>query len=302
MDLVGLAKEKKDNLLRPFGHTEVLLYYGIVATKLKKFLHGKEIAAKNWIPKGFLPYLIKRGSKSPPLFIEEFSDVVPKFLETRGKIENLKDARAEITKTQSKIWDYFLPRKLSDFFYATNSEGAGKELERIFYDIDRKGQSVENAQIVASKFIETIKKDKSFRLKYKIFVMWTGSSFHVYLMLKQKITSSFYNKEIHFSKDKPLESFTGRWAEKIKHEAGIKVIGGHEKKPGYINIDPSQSPSGKLARCPFSLHMRTARDIDGVAIPLKEEMLKDKNLIKKLKAYTPEKVITELDKLAENLP
>jgi len=302
MDLVRLAKEKKANLLRPFGHTEVLLYYGIVATKLKKFLHGKEIAAKNWIPKGFMPYLIKRGSKLEPLHVEEFNDITPQFLEIRGKIENLKDARAKLTKTQAKIWEYFLPRKLSDFFYATNSEGPGKELDKIFYDIDRKGESASNAQIVASKLIETIKKDKDFKQDYEIFVMWTGSSFHVYLMLKQKITNSFYNKEIHFSKDKPLESFTGRWANKIKQETNIKVIGGHEKKLGYINIDPSQSPSGKLARCPFSLHMRTAREIDGIAIPLKQEMLKDKNLIKKLEAYTPEKVIAELDKLAKNLP
>ena len=121
------SKEVKD-VLRPYGHTETLYYYSKVAFALKNFLKGKEIAAKNWIPKGFMPYLIKRGSKLEPLYIEEFSCIDEKFLRTRAEIEHLDKAKSKITKQQAKIWEYFLPRKLADLFYATNKEGDRKSV------------------------------------------------------------------------------------------------------------------------------------------------------------------------------
>ena len=297
------SKEVKD-VLRPYGHTETLYYYSKVAFALKNFLKGKEIAAKNWIPKGFMPYLIKRGSKLEPLYIEEFSCIDEKFLRTRAEIEHLDKAKSKITKQQAKIWEYFLPRKLADLFYATNKEGAGKPIDRIFFDIDRSNLSSEQAQQIAFLLIKEIKADKQLSkfVKYKIFLMWTGSSFHIYLLFTKSQPAAFYGKHFQYSKKDPLASFTGRWAAGIDKKVKFAVGGGHERIVNRINIDPSQTPSGKLARCPFSLHMKSAREIDGVAIPVSEKQLQDKNLVKELKSYTPEKVLKELKSLAKLIP
>jgi len=304
MALIDLAKRSK-NILRPFEHTEALLYYGIVAQKLKKFLKGKELAAKVWLPSGNLPFFIRRGSKDEPLLIEELCEgVTEHLLEVRKEIENLKDAESKLNKKETKVWHYFVPRKLIDFFYATNGEGAGKNIERIFFDIDRSEVPAEKAQEVARLLVELIEKDGELKklIKFKTFVMWTGSSFHVYLMLEKPITNAQYEKFISYKKDFPLESFTGRWADKIKKEMKINVQGGHEKTKGWINIDPSQTPSGKLCRAPFGLHMKDAKTVDGVAIPLTVKMLSEKNLVKDLQSYTPERVVKELDELAKRLP
>ncbi len=157
-------------------------------------------------------------------------------------------------------------------------------------------------QEVTKKLLETIKQDKNFKIKYKDFILWTGNSFHVYLLFNKRVTHDFYEKNIHFNKDKPLESFTGRWVEKLKKQININVIAGHEKISKTINIDPSQSPSGKMARAPFSLYIRDPKNISGISIPLTYKDLSNKNLINELKSYTPEKVIAELNKLAKKIP
>ncbi|MBW3022562.1 hypothetical protein KY308_00470 [Candidatus Woesearchaeota archaeon] len=304
MSLQEMAKKSK-NILKPYGHTDVLLYYGIVAQKLKKYLKGKELAAKILLPSGNMPFFIRRGSKDEPLFIEEFcKGVTEHLLEVRNQTEKLKDAEPKLNKSEAKAWHYFVPRKLIAFFYATNNEGAGKNIERIFFDIDRSDVPAESAQKVAKALIETIEKDSEFNklFKFKTFVMWTGNSFHVYLLLTKPIKNSDYEKYLAHKKDKPLESFTGRWAEKIKKELKIKVSGGHEKIKGFITIDPSQTPSGKLCRAPFCLHMKDAKTVDGVAVPLTKKMLDDTSLVKKLQAYTPEKIVKELNDLSKRLP
>src|SRR3989338_5505670 len=304
MPLADIAKKSR-NILRPYEHTEVLLYYGIVAQKLKKYLKGKEIAVKVWLPSGRMPFFIRRGSKDEPLFIEEFCEGATEHLiEVRKEIENLKDAESKLTKAEAKAWHYFVPRKLVEFFYATNNEGAGKKIDRIFFDLDRGGIPAEDAQKDAKSLIELIEKDAELKkiIKFKTFVMWTGNSFHVYLLLDKPITNADYEKYFSHKKDKPLESFTGKWAEKIRNELKIKVFGGHEEIKGAITIDPSQTPSGKLCRAPFCLHMKDAKTVDGVAIPLTKEMLEDKNLVKQLQSYTPEKVVKELNELAKRLP
>jgi len=302
MSLQEIAKKSK-NILKPYGHTEVLLYYGLVAPKLKKYLKGKELAAKIWLPSGNLPFFIRRGSKDEPLLIDEFN-VTEKLLKTRKETEKLSDAEPTLTKQEAKIWHYFVPRKLVDFFYATNGEGVGRDIDRIFFDIDRADVPAEKAQEAARLLIENIEKDKEFNklFKFRIFVMWTGSSFHVYLLLNRQIKNSDYEKYIAFKKDSPLDSFTGRWADAIKNQSKINVKGGHEKTKGWINIDPSQTPSGKLCRAPFGLHIKDAKTVDGVAIPLTVQMLSDKGLVKKLQAYTPEKAVKEIDELAKRLP
>jgi DNA primase len=296
---------EKPDVIRPSGEIEVLPYYAAVAQRLVKFLGNREIGTKVWIPNG--PQLLKRGSKMEPLTVTEFvKNVNDDFIEIRKNVKSLGDAAEKLNPVQSKIWNYFLPRKLCDFFYATNFEGAGRGMDRIFYDIDKTQEiPVQDAAVVADALINHIKSDDDFNNKIgknRLFLMFTGNSFHVYIFLRKPVNQEFYEKNIHFTKNDPLSSFTGKWAQKISEETGIKAIGGHEKTGGIINIDPSQTPSGKLARCPFSLHMGDAKTIDGVAIPLGLESIKDKNLVKNLKSYTPKKVLENLDELSKFLP
>lgn len=304
--LLKLAKECRD-ITKPYGETDVLLYYGLVAPKLEEYLNKKMLASKVWLPNGKFPNFINRGSKLAPLYIEGMIEAItPEFLELR-KGHHLEDVRSKLTKEQIKTWQYFVPRKMCDFFYATNGEGIGLPLDRIFFDIDRGNDiSAENAQKVAELLVEIIKNDADFNkqvgYEQKIIPAWTGNSFHIYLHLKKQIPNAFYDRYIQYSKSKPLESFTGRWAAEINKSLDVKVAGGHEKIKNTLNIDPSQSPSGKLCRVLLSsLHMKDAKTIDGLSLPIESKMLKDKRLIEELKAYTPKKVIGELDILAKRI-
>jgi len=295
----------KSDVIKPYGETDVLPYYAKVAKYLTKFLGTKEIATRVWIPNG--PLLLKRGSKMEPLTAGELvKNVDDNLIKIRKDIKSLSDAASKLTPVQKKIWSYFLPRKLCDFFYATNFEGAGKKMDMIFYDIDR-GREIpaENAALAAGALIDCIRNDGEFNSlagRNELFLMYTGSSFHIYVFLKKQVSQGFYNKYIQFSKNEPVASFTGRWAEKIKKQTGVKVGGGHEKLRGMINIDPSQTPSGKLGRCPFSLHMSDAKTIDGVAVPMSIDSAKEKGIIKELKSYTPKKVLENIEELSGNLP
>ena len=295
------AKETKD-ILHPYGSLDVLAYYSKVARFLEKFLKGKEIAVKVYLPKE-IPFYLKRGSNSKPLFIQILKEVDEKMLKLRAE-HSLQEVKQELNEKQALIWEYFVPRKLMDFFYACNGEHPGKQIDRIFIDID-KGKQIKSeiAQQVAKELVQAIKKDKEFNkfIKYDLFIMWTGSSFHIYLLLKKPVNLGSYNKNLAYHKDFPLDSFTGRWAQEIRKKLKINVQGGHEKTPKHITIDPSGTPSGKLARVPFSLHMKNAREIDGVAIPLNEKELEDKNLVKKLRALTPEKVLKNINSYSKLL-
>ncbi len=287
------------DILKPYGKKEVLLYYGIVAEKLRKYLKGKEIASKVWLPKFFF---IKRGSKEKPLYIDDFKEVTPEFLELRKL--SLKDAKPKLSEKQALLWSYFVPRKYADLFYATNNEGAGKPIDRLFFDIDRGEVPAEKAREITFLFCEVLKSSEELEKllgEIEPFVMWTGNSFHVYLFIKPR-PQSFYERYIQFSKNSPLESITGRLIEQVRKQTDIKVIGGHDRVKGHINIDPSQTPSGKLCRAPFSLHMRDWQTVDGVAIPVALKDLKKKGLTEKLKKYDANRVVRELDSLAKLMP
>ena len=295
----------KGDMIKPFGHTDVLFYYSQISKYLTKFLKGKELAAKIWLPYGNIPAFLRRGSNMPPLYIEELKAVNEKMLKLRSEM-NLDKSKNQLTKQQEKIWSYFVPSKLIDFFYATNGEHPGNPINRIFIDLDR-GEKVkpEQVQEAAKELIKSIKSDAELKklAKFKLFVMWTGSSFHIYLLFSRKFPNSFYNEHFKYSKDSPEASLIGKWAKRLNGKLKkVKVSGGHTKLPNTIILDPSQTPSGKLARVPFSLHMKSAKEIDGIAIPLSEKQLNDKLLIKKLKAYTPEKVLNNIKELAKNLP
>jgi hypothetical protein len=235
---------------------------------------------------------------------EYFSEITPEFLKMRSETKKLDDVRKKLSSRQQLIWEYFIPRHLSDFFYATNSEGAGKPIERIFIDIDRGSIGQKITQKVTKALVEEIQSDNMFMKKYKgeLFVMWTGSSFHLYVFLDKTITSADYENNIAYSKKDPLASFIGRWAQKLNNKLGVKVVGSHEKVKDAIILDPSQTPSGKLCRAPFSLHMASDKEINGIAFPLDLDMLDDNGLIDDLKALTPKKVINDLDKYAGMLP
>jgi len=300
LNLPGLARGK--DALKPFGETEVLLYYGVVGSKLLKFLRGKELAAKNWFPpKGGMPKVLKRGSKDEPLYIEEFVDsITPEFLSLRKR--HLDEARGQLTHSQEKVWRYFVPRKLSDLLYATNNEGEGKLIERIFFDLDRgEGVTSEYAQQVAREFINVMSGDLKMLGCSEPFLLWTGSSFHVYLFLKKSMPPSFYEENFQVSTKGGLGTAAERWVEELKRR-GLKVAGSHEKIAGVVSIDPSQTPSGKLARSPFSLHIKDERTVDGVAIPLEADMLGDRKLVGELRQYTAGRVIEEIDSLSRRLP
>lgn len=306
MSLRELALKTSD-IVKPFGETDVLLYYGVVAEKLVGFLKGKEIASKILIPSPTFPKILKRGSKLEPLYIEEMAEAVtPELFDLRK--HHLKDVREKLTPVQQKVWDYFVPRKLVDFFYATNNEGAGNPIDRVFFDIDRgKAVSADDARRVTDLLAnEIMAKDEGLAEVLgrtpEPFVMWTGSSFHIYLLLDKKQKPSFYNDHFLYTKADPEASFTGKWARMVREELRLNVKGGHEKMPDTIVIDPSQTPSGKLARAPFSLHMADARTVDGVAVPLERTALSRDDLVEELKAYTAAKVVRNLDMLAERLP
>ncbi len=291
------------DVIRPFGEMDVLPFYSLVSAKLKKFLKGKELATKVLLQDPNMPKLLHRGSKEEPLYIEEMGEIDDDFLALRKA--HLGEVREKLTKTQQKIWAYFPPRKLMDFLYATNGENPGGPIDRVFIDIDRgKGVTSSQAQQVVDCLVnEIIPKEAYLPTEREPFVMWTGSSFHVYLFLAKPAPNKFYVKNFQYSKNEPEANFTGEWAKIIAKQTGLNVVGGHEKQENQINIDPSQTPSGKLARVPLgSLHMKDADTVDGVSLPIDRKMLKKKDLIEKLRGYTPEKVIKELDSLAKLLP
>lgn len=308
LSLLKFAKKNPDNIITPFGQTDVLLLYAIDAEKSEKYLKNREIAGKIWLPKGHVRYLIKRGSKLEPLYADELVGAVDlDFLELRSKEEHLKDAKNEITDLQNKVWQYFLPRKLADFFYATNHENPGGEIDRIFFDIDRfKGITAEQAQEAAKIFVEIIREDGDLRNllgNLEPFIYWTGNSFHVFFFLDHAEPNSFYEKYFQYSKDDPERSFTGRWAKKVDKQVDFKVVSGHERQENSINIDPSQTPSGKLSRVPLgSLHMGDANTVDGVSVPVTEKMLLDEDLTYRLAEYRPKDIIENLDQFANYLP
>lgn len=302
MDMIKRA----DDPIRPFGEVDVLPYYGTLAPYLVKYLRDKEIAAKIWLREGYVLRVLKRGSKDQPLFIEEMADAVtPELIELRRTAGELKKVRSEITEKQALTWSYFVPRRLIDFLYATNKEGEGKEIDRVFLDIDRgEGTSARDSLQIAKLLLDEISGDEEMGeyMKGEPYLSWTGASFHLLFELKRPQPASFYHRYLEVSGVKKLDTSSARWIESIKKNTDIPVVGGHEKVKNAISIDPSQTPSGKLCRVPLgALHMKDASTVDGVSVPLKPDMLEE-SIIGELEAYTPAKIVDVLPELAKRLP
>ncbi len=189
----------KKGILNINGQLDVLFYYSLAAPALKNFLANKKIATKIHLPNFFF---LRRGSDIKPLYISDMSCVDSKMLGLRNA--HLKDVKDKLSEKQALIWRYFPPRKLVQFFYATNDEGVGKPIERIFIDIDRRKHSADNARVVARELADFIKSDKEFNKLVKInkiIILWTGASFHVYIKLKNPILLDFYNKYLYYNLD-----------------------------------------------------------------------------------------------------
>ncbi len=298
------------NALYPFGELDLLYYYSWVSESLQNFLKGKELATKIHLSEK-VPKLLKRGSQLEPIFIPDLVRVDSTFLKLRVN-HHLKDVRNKLSYKQIWLWEYFFPRKMMDLLYACNREHSGLPIDRIFIDID-KGKSVasEAAQEATYSLLQIIKQDDVFNklVTYRPVVLWTGNSFHIYLLLKKEQRPDFYERYLSYNRDKSEsmhlqhdENFTVyRWADLVSERTGIKVEAGHEKTEDHLILDTSGTPSGKLARAPFSLHVSAPGAYDGIAVPVSEQQLKKRNLVKELKKLTPEKVMRNLPSYAKLL-
>jgi hypothetical protein len=289
-----------EEILKPYGELDVLGLYGKVALHIEEFLRGKEIASKTWIPKAKVPYFLNRARKLGSLWIDDFKHVNDDFL--RLRIHHLQEVRERLNERQTLLWRYFVPRKYSEFFYATNGEGEGKGIERIFIDIDRTNLPPEKSLEVTRLLLELIERQIHEDLPAKsVAAYWTGSSFHVYCFLEEPQPAEFYQR-LHFHTQAVLfESWTDVWVRKIRQRVSFKVTGGHEKRENCIVIDPSQTPSGKLARVPLGcLHIKNYQP-DGISVPLSENMLYDDGIIDRLKSLSPEEVVRSAEKFSRYL-
>ncbi len=301
--LMEYAKSSGD-VLRPHGDLDVLAYYGLIAPKLEAYLHGRELATRTWLPQGRIRSVMKRGSHGPPLYIRQLvRAVTPQMVNARAKYAHLEEGRNVLSPDQALVWYYFPPRRLVEFHYATNREGEGREINRIFYDIVRgRGITAEDAIEVAAVLAQAAMEDEQVRelTRGKPFVSWTGSSFHLLLSLKEMQPARFYHDQIEYSGRG--RTLTDRLIDRVTKEAAVPVTGGNGRLPGHVTIDPSQTPSGRLCRVPLgSLQMSNAAAVEGVSVPLTMDMLRREE-VARLQRYTPRKIIDELDDLAKRLP
>lgn len=284
-----MAKIKKE-VLRPHGKLDALNYYSKVSIILKNFLKAREIATVIHIPPAIR--LLRRATKLGALYAEDIKSG-EKLLKFRAE-HHLKDAKGKFSGQELKLWQYFFPRKLIELHYAVNTENTKSKIDRVYIDVDRGRLSPEKAQEIVLELIRTIRKDKDFnkKIKYKFFIVWTGNSFHLYLLLRKKISHNEFMEVFSLEGE-----FLKKWAAEVEKKTRIKVRAAHEKKRKAIILDTSQSPPGKLARAPFSLYISRKslkKRIIGVAVPLSEKQLKDKNLAEKLQNLTPEKILNNL--------
>ncbi len=275
-----------NDFLHPYGNLDVLGRYGKVAPYLKDLLDKKEIASKI-IGENFV--LLKRGTKNPPIYIDDFNEIDEKYIQLRAN-HHLKEVRDKLTPRQIVLRKYFVPRKLVNFFYACNNE-YGSKMDRIFIDIDRQDNSADDARKVALALSKIIISDEAFTklIDYKLLIIRTWASFHVYLLLKNSIDHAFYDRYLSYGEGKE-ESFIVKRASEVSDKTKFEVCAGHERRKWAIILDTSNTPPGKLARCPFSLHIKDNATIDGIAVPLHQDELADPTLISRLEKLTPESV------------
>ncbi len=285
-------KKEDKKILNKSGQLDCLSYYKEIFEKKKnfliKFLKDKEISTKIYLPKEDF-YLVKRGSKEKPLYFSEIK-ASKNFLSLR-KDNDLDDVREKVSKKEEKIWHYFVPRKMIEMHYACNKE-KGDKIDRIFIDIDPGEKfEAEHGRKVVLELLKEIKEDKEFRSKFEFNteVIWTGKGFHVYIILKKEYSKKIYQK--YFSWGGKKKSFIEKWAKNISNSLKLNVKAGHERKKDKIILDTSATPPGKLARCPYSLHLNEKGKLVGICVPLKKKELENNKIIKKLEKLNLKEVI-----------
>lgn len=293
-----------DDVLFPAGQLDVCLLYGLMAAANSAYLGDRELASKVHLPDG--PTLIKRGSDLPPLTAAELRSAVDEtFIDRRRGHDSLDDARDALTDQQAKVWRYFLPRKYCELHYATNYEGEGRPIDRIFFDIDRGPETTaEEALAVTRRFVEFLDSDADAQgVTDAMVISFTGNSFHVDLLLDGSYPPEFYAETVFTSETADLDTITDRAVGAVRDAVDVPVVGGHARQAGTVNIDPSQTPSGKLNRVPLgSLHLADADTVDGISVPVTRGELFEPDVISTVTAYTPRAVLDELDELAAKLP
>lgn len=292
-----------DDVLHPAGQLDPVLLYAYAADAMQDYLGDRELSGKIHIPDG--PVLLKRGSELPPLTADILVDAVDReFLELRKEPGHLDDARDQLTDAQERAWQYFYPRKYAEFLYATNHEGEGKPIDRVFYDIDRGAHmSADDALTVTRAFVDYLEDDGTVQdVADRMLFKWTGASFHVEIMLDEQKPAYFYDNHVFTSANEERDTVTERAVAHLQDAVNVTVVGTHEKQEDAITIDPSQTPSGKLNRVPLgSLHMADAETVDGISIPLTRDELFDDGVLEMVQTYDPEAVVRDMDELREKL-
>lgn len=274
------------DVLHPYDNLDVLWRYSKVAPYLREFLREKEVASKI-IGENFV--LLKRGTKNSPIYIDDFDEVDQKYLQLRAR-HHLKEVEDQLTPKQILLRKYFVPRKLINFFYACNNE-YGNKMDRIFIDIDRQDNTADDARKVALELSKIILSDKTLTQLngYTLLILRTWASFHIYLLLKKTIDHAFYDRYLSYGEGKE-KSFITKRANNVSNKTKLQVLAGHERRKWAIILDTSNTPPGKLARCPFSLHIKDSKTIDGIPVPITQEELSDPKLISRLEKLTPETI------------
>jgi hypothetical protein len=276
----------KKGVLYSSGQLDCLSYYSKVFPKLKSFIQDREIATKTYIPESPIPFIVHRGSDDPPLKLSDIR-ITSSFLKKRvGK--KLHQVEKDLNEKEKLVWRYFVPRKLVELHYACNYEHPNKAFDRVFIDIDAgKGTSESNYIEVVKQLLKEIKSDKDLKklASFRTYLLWTGASIHIYLLLNKKLPHSAYTKYFAFTKN----TLTTKWAKAISEKTNMKVKAGHQRTKGVIILDTSATPSGKLARCPYSIHLNSKGKLTGVSVPIKEKDLKQG--LFKLKNLTPDQAL-----------
>jgi len=300
---LGIAGE---DVLRLYGKLDVLPYYGEIAKRLLvKFLHGRELATRIWVPgDSRLRSVVIRGSSTEPLYIRQLAGAVTQeLIEARKKYRSLSDARHELSPEQQLVWSYFPQRRYISLYHATNMEGTDRELHRAVFRIEPCiGATFREALTVTATLADMISSDREYPRFFRRdpFVWWTGASFCLMLFTIVPQPASFYPMYLeHTGKGKTI---TDRWVDKVSKCTPVKVAGGRQRRKGFVLIDPAATPSGNLCEVPIGcLHMAETGSLDGVSVPLTPEMIK-KDIMADLLSYTPGRLIAELNKFEKRLP
>jgi len=175
-------------------------------------------------------------------------------------------------------------------------------MNRLYLDFDRsKDIPLEHAAKDVASIAQTIEEDKKFESEFGEFSLlpvFTGFSFHLYIFLEKSFSHRQYEEFLSLQNK---ANFVSLWVEQLRNSGHREIFAEHERKEGKMVVDISQSPSGKLARCPFSLHLHEGK-VSGLSVPMNFRNLDDKKFLKELENLTPKIVVEKIEDFAKNFP